>query len=110
VIVEALSCPTFVGRSEELGALLAARRGLAQSRGAVVLVGGEAGIGKSRLLSQFLASVGRDRRPRHLAIAECIEHCERPCRLPRSRHRAERPSKRVRKDLVRGNAPKKTSS
>jgi len=78
VIVQALTCPVFVGRAEELGALHDARRALAQSRGAVVLVGGEAGIGKSRLLAHFLAHVARDPRPRHLASAECIERAERP--------------------------------
>jgi DNA-binding CsgD family transcriptional regulator/tetratricopeptide (TPR) repeat protein len=55
-----------------------ARRALAQSRGSVVLVGGEAGIGKSRLLAQFLASVTRDSRPRFTGSAECLERSDLP--------------------------------
>jgi len=73
-----MTCPIFVGRSDELAALNEARRGLAQSRGRVVLVGGEAGVGKTRLLAQFLGTVARDPRPRHLASVECIERAERP--------------------------------
>ncbi|MGH7728092.1 MAG: helix-turn-helix transcriptional regulator [Vulcanimicrobiaceae bacterium] len=73
-----VSCPVFVGRARELAALQTARRGLARSRGGVVLVGGEAGIGKSRLLGQVLASLRRDPRPRFLASAECVKGLERP--------------------------------
>jgi DNA-binding CsgD family transcriptional regulator len=52
--------PEFTGRDEELGALA---RALA-APGAVVLVEGELGIGKSRLVSEYLASeAGRLARP-----------------------------------------------
>lgn len=78
MLVQSLVSPVFVGRSEELRALHEARRALAQSQGAIVLIGGEAGIGKSRLLGQFLAHLARDRRPRNVAEAECIERAERP--------------------------------
>src|SRR5687768_10700758 len=44
-------CPILVGRDHELATLLAAL----ESGGGVVLVAGEAGIGKSRLLREFAA-------------------------------------------------------
>ncbi|MBD5605066.1 MAG: ATP-binding protein [Candidatus Eremiobacteraeota bacterium] len=49
-----VTCPVFIGRRVELEALDDARRALARSNGAFVLVGGEAGIGKSRLTAQFV--------------------------------------------------------
>ncbi len=55
-----------------------ARRALSMSHGSLVLIGGEAGIGKSRLLAQFAGFIARNRRPPHLANAECIEHAEQP--------------------------------
>ena len=51
----------FVGRSRELAALVAARTSSAQSRGAFVLVSGEAGIGKTRLVAEFLQRLDRRR-------------------------------------------------
>jgi DNA-binding CsgD family transcriptional regulator len=78
VIVRSITCPVFVGREHELEAILDARRALSSSRGAVVLVSGDAGIGKSRLLAQFLTHVARDTRPRHMASAECSELTEAP--------------------------------
>jgi DNA-binding CsgD family transcriptional regulator/tetratricopeptide (TPR) repeat protein len=48
-----LSSSVFAGRESELGELVAAMTRAADGAPAVVLVGGEAGIGKSRLLSEF---------------------------------------------------------
>ena len=45
--------PTFVGRVEELQVLEAARRRAADGEPAVVLVGGEAGVGKTRLVAEL---------------------------------------------------------
>ena len=42
-----VASPTFVGRLEELELLEAARRRAADGAPAVVLVGGEAGVGKT---------------------------------------------------------------
>ncbi len=56
--------PSFVGRDRELGALTAALH----RPPAVVLVEGEAGIGKSRLVREFLASPTAGR---HVVIASC---------------------------------------
>ena len=50
------SSPTFVGRIEELELLEAARVRAADGEPAVVLVGGEAGVGKTRLVAELAAS------------------------------------------------------
>jgi len=47
--------PVFVGRAEELAALDAAFDRVRQGQPSAVLIGGEAGVGKSRLLSEFAA-------------------------------------------------------
>jgi tetratricopeptide (TPR) repeat protein len=48
-----VASPTLVGRVEELGVLEAAQGRAANGEPAVVLVGGEAGIGKTRLLAEL---------------------------------------------------------
>jgi DNA-binding CsgD family transcriptional regulator/tetratricopeptide (TPR) repeat protein len=48
-----LASPTFVGRLEELELLEAARGRAADGDPAVVLVGGEAGVGKTRLVTEL---------------------------------------------------------
>jgi DNA-binding CsgD family transcriptional regulator len=48
-----VASPTFVGRVEELGVLEAAQGRAANGEPAVVLVGGEAGIGKTRLMAEL---------------------------------------------------------
>src|SRR5215204_6025166 len=50
-----VASPTFVGRFEELQTLEAARRRAADADPAVVLVGGEAGVGKTRLVAELTA-------------------------------------------------------
>ena len=50
-----------VGREHELNALCQAFAGIASGRGAAVLVTGEAGVGKSRLVRMFHDAVGDDR-------------------------------------------------
>ena len=56
-----LSSPVFVGRSSELQTLLATADFAASGPSAVVLVGGEAGVGKSRLVDEAAARL-RERR------------------------------------------------
>jgi predicted ATPase len=55
-----VASPTFVGRIEELQVLEAARRRAADAEPAVVLVGGEAGVGKTRLVAELTARCAAD--------------------------------------------------
>jgi AAA ATPase domain len=55
-----LVSPTFVGRIEELQTLEAARRRAANGEPAVVLVGGEAGVGKTRLVAELTTGCATD--------------------------------------------------
>jgi tetratricopeptide (TPR) repeat protein len=52
--------PTVVGRGEELQTLEAARRRAADGEPAVVLVGGEAGVGKTRLIAELTTHCAAD--------------------------------------------------
>ncbi len=67
----------FVGRRDEQDALRERRRASSSGHGSVVLVGGEAGIGKSRLLVEFVRSLTGGRAPL-VAGGECLEHAPRP--------------------------------
>jgi DNA-binding CsgD family transcriptional regulator/tetratricopeptide (TPR) repeat protein len=51
----ALTSPTFVGRADELARLAAARDRAAAGTPTTVLVGGEAGVGKTRLVGEAMA-------------------------------------------------------
>ena len=55
-----VASPTFVGRVEELQTLEAARGRAADGEPAVVLVGGEAGVGKTRLVGELAARCRAD--------------------------------------------------
>jgi predicted ATPase len=50
--------PVFVGRVEELAALDAAFERARTGRPSALLIGGEAGVGKSRLVSEFAGRAG----------------------------------------------------
>jgi hypothetical protein len=54
-----LSCPELVGRGEELAFLGEAFERAAAGRPAVALVGGEAGVGKTRLVHELAGRVRR---------------------------------------------------
>jgi predicted ATPase len=56
-----VASPTFVGRVEELQVREAARARAADGEPAVVLVGGEAGVGKNRLVGELTAHWTSDR-------------------------------------------------
>ena len=72
-----LASRPFVGRRTELELLHDRRRALAKNAGSVVLVAGEAGMGKSRLLKQFVAGIPGVRTPL-LARAECLQAAGQP--------------------------------
>jgi tetratricopeptide (TPR) repeat protein len=55
-----MASPTFVGRVEELQTLEAASRRAADGEPAVVLVGGEAGVGKTRLVAELTTRCAAD--------------------------------------------------
>jgi DNA-binding CsgD family transcriptional regulator/tetratricopeptide (TPR) repeat protein len=55
-----VASPTFVGRVEELRLLEATRGRVADGEPAVVLVGGEAGVGKTRLVAELTARWATD--------------------------------------------------
>jgi DNA-binding CsgD family transcriptional regulator len=57
--VRSILCPTVIGRDEVLGTLEAAVAGGRSGRGGVTAVVGEAGIGKSRLVSQVAEAAER---------------------------------------------------
>jgi class 3 adenylate cyclase/tetratricopeptide (TPR) repeat protein len=66
-----VSSPRFIGRREELGVLEAALDRAQRGEGSLVLVSGESGIGKSRLISEFAA--GARNRGATVLIGECLE-------------------------------------
>jgi len=80
------STAPLVGRQEETGLLLRAWDGSRRGRGQVVLIQGEAGVGKSRLVESLRETAGKDRiwvaircSPFHTASAfqPIIEHLKR---------------------------------
>jgi DNA-binding CsgD family transcriptional regulator len=60
----------FVGRGSELGALLAALARARAGEPATVLVGGEAGIGKTRLVEELARRAGEEAR---VLVGDCVE-------------------------------------
>ena len=58
--MESVLCPVLVGREVEMAALRTALTEAEAARGGVVVLSGEAGVGKSRLLGE-LADLGRGR-------------------------------------------------
>ena len=81
-----MASPTFVGRVEELQTLEAASRRAADGEPAVVLVGGEAGIGKTRLVAELTTRCAAD--GTRVLSGGCVpvgEPCSRAARsaLPR---------------------------
>jgi serine/threonine protein kinase/tetratricopeptide (TPR) repeat protein len=68
--------PGFSGRGEELSGLRETLDGLARGRGTVVLVGGQSGIGKTRLALEFAREA---RRSHGLVLAgKCLDVAGRP--------------------------------
>ena len=64
-----VACPAFVGRADELAALREARARAIGGRATTVLIGGDAGVGKSRLVAQLAAEDAGV--PIHVATGFC---------------------------------------
>jgi DNA-binding CsgD family transcriptional regulator/tetratricopeptide (TPR) repeat protein len=73
-VARRISSPRFVGRSVELGVLDAALARAAAGAGRAVLVEGEAGIGKSRLMAQLESRAGA--RGAAVLAGECLPLAE----------------------------------
>ncbi len=69
-------CRRFIGRREHLDALQERYRAAARGEGSVVLLGGDAGMGKSRLAAEFCRSVKAG--GGQFVIAECLEYLQSP--------------------------------
>lgn len=76
MIVRPVLCRPFVGRREELAYLRERRLEAASSHGAFVLIAGDAGVGKSRLISEFCASLAYSRW--RIGQGPCLEFARRP--------------------------------
>ena len=66
-----LTSPTFVGRTEELTRLAAAGDRAAGGTPTAVLVGGEAGVGKTRLVGEVVAAARGNRAT--VLVGGCVE-------------------------------------
>ena len=69
-------CRRFIGREDELAYLQERRREAGASHGGLILLGGEAGVGKTRLLSEFTATLAKTRW--RVAQSPCLEFAQRP--------------------------------
>ena len=76
MIVRPVLCRPFIGRHEELAYLNELRLEAASAHGAIALIAGEAGLGKSRLINEFCASLAYTRW--RVAHGPCLEDARRP--------------------------------
>lgn len=60
IVIDRIVSPRLAGRSAELDALATASREARAGNPAAVFLGGEAGVGKSRLVEEFVARAGAD--------------------------------------------------
>ncbi len=69
----AVTPPRFVGRRNELELVLERVRRAAEGRGSMLLLGGEAGIGKTRFVAELRARVGSGAR---FLVGSCLEYAQ----------------------------------
>lgn len=75
MIAAPVFCRRFIGRSDELRVVAEACRQAAEGHGSIVLVGGDAGIGKTRFLGEAYATLGGVMR---VVEAQCFENVQSP--------------------------------
>jgi DNA-binding CsgD family transcriptional regulator len=76
VIVRPVLCRPFIGRREELAYLRERRLEAGSSHGGLVLIAGDAGVGKSRLIAEFCGSLAYSRW--RIGHGPCLEDARRP--------------------------------
>lgn len=76
MVSERIVCRRFVGRAAEIEHLLARRRSAVDEHGGLVLIGGEAGIGKSRLVHEYRRRL--ENSAIVFAATACREFAQRP--------------------------------
>ena len=76
MISSPITCRRFVGRRAQLDLIRAQWRASRAGRGSTVLVAGDAGLGKSRLVREFCESAVVERSL--LAVGECLEYARGP--------------------------------
>jgi len=76
VIVRPVLCRPFIGRRQELAYLRERRLEAGKSHGGLVLVAGDAGVGKSRLIAEFCKSLAYSRWK--IGSGACLEFASRP--------------------------------
>jgi len=76
VIYRPIVCRRLIGRRDELAYLNERRRAAGAAHGGLVLVAGEAGVGKTRLVAEFCAPLAKTRW--RVARAGCPEFAQRP--------------------------------
>lgn len=75
-MIASVRCPRLVRRSAETAQLRARLAEAERGRGSLTFVSGDAGIGKTRLVSDFLLETDTRKTPR--AIGYCMEHARSP--------------------------------
>jgi predicted ATPase len=76
VIVRPVLCRPFSGRREELAYLRERRLDAGSSRGGLALIAGDAGVGKTRLITEFCGALAYSRW--RIGRASCLEFASRP--------------------------------
>lgn len=75
-MIASVRCPQLVGRAGETALLKARFAAAERGTGSLTFVSGDAGIGKTRLIGDFLQSPETRKTPR--AIGYCMEHARSP--------------------------------